>query len=153
MRTTSEDKKMYWDGGSNKAIRYYFYSQRGLALFNEFRYLFMIIFGAYVLMKLNNPVWLLVMFVISCPLLCLFGWLQVHKMAKVMDWLNVEFSTFWTRYSFDLQERQVKAVEEINHAVKEVRINESRRTAGGDGSKAKEDFSSELDLSAMRRAS
>ena len=149
MRDTANDKKQYWDGKANKVIRYYFYSQRGLALFNEFRYLFMVIFGAYVLMKLSNPWWLVVMFVISFPLLCLFGWLQVHRMAKVMDWLNIEFSTFWSRYSFDLQERQVKAVEEINNAVKEVHAAEQGRDRGKYCRKAQEDFSSRLDLSAL----
>jgi len=110
-------KKEYWDGSKNKSIRFYFYSQRGLALFNEFRYLFMLIFGLYVLMKLSNPVWLVGMFVVSLPLLILFGWIQVHHLAKVMDWLNIEFATYWSRYQFDLQERQVKAVESIDSKV------------------------------------
>jgi hypothetical protein len=105
----------HWDGTKNKIVRYYFYSQRGLALFNEFRYLFMLLFGIYVLLKLQNPIWLLVMFLTALPLLIGFGWLQVHHMAKIINWLDVEFASYWSRYSFELQERQVKAIEEINH--------------------------------------
>ena len=109
-----DHKETHWHGPKNKAIRIYFYSQRGLALFNEFRYLFMLIFGIYVMFKLNNPIWLLVMFLVSCPILIVLGWYQVHHMAKVINWLDVEFASYWSRYSFELQERQVKALEEIN---------------------------------------
>lgn len=112
------EKKLYWDGNKNKSIRIYFYSQRGLALFNEFRYLFMLIFGLYMLMKLSNPIWLAVMFFIASPVLVIFGWFQVHHMAKVINYLDVEFATFWTRYSFDLQKRTVTALEDINGKIK-----------------------------------
>lgn len=108
-----DNKKLYWDGKTNKAIRFYFYSQRGLALFNEFRYLFMVIFGVYVILKLNNPLLFVLMFLISIPILCFFGWLAVHKIAKVIDWLNIEFSTHWGRYGYELQERQNRILEEI----------------------------------------
>jgi hypothetical protein len=118
MKNHSDYKKENWDGKKNKAIRWYFYSQRGLALFNEFRYLFMLIFGVYVLMKMTNPIWLLIMFLVSFPILCLAGWFQVHHMARVINWLDIEFASFWSRYSFELQERQVKALEDINNKVK-----------------------------------
>lgn len=112
-------REEYWNGNKNKVIRYYFYSQRGLGLFNEFRYLFMLIFGIYVILKLDHYGWLVGMFVVSVPILCFFGWLQVHHLAKVFDWLNIEFATYWSRYSFDLQERQVKAVENIDRKIKD----------------------------------
>ena len=107
-------KEKYWHGVTNKIIRYYFYSQRGLALFNEFRYLFMLIFGAYIIFKLNNPLWLGVMFITSLPLLILIGYVSVHYISKVVDWLNIEFATYWSRYSFNLQERIADTLEEIN---------------------------------------
>lgn len=106
-------KKKYWDGNGNKVIRYYFYSQRGLALFNEFRYLFMLIFGIYITMKLTNPFWLVGMFTVSVPLLCVVGYVSVHHVSKVMDWLSIEFSTYWGRRSYTLLEDQVKHLKEI----------------------------------------
>lgn len=108
----------HWDGTKNKVVRYYFYSKRGLELFNEFRYLLMLIFGAYVMLKLTNPFYLLLMFVVSLPVLIFFGWLQVHHMAKIINWLDIEFASYWSRYSFELQERQVKATEEMNENIK-----------------------------------
>jgi hypothetical protein len=111
-------EEKHWHGTKNKAIRWYFYSQRGLALFNEFRYVLMLIFGAYVLLKLDNPIWLVIMFLTSLPILVAVGWYQTHHMAKVMDWLGTQFASYWGRYSFDLQERQVKAIETILEEIK-----------------------------------
>ena len=108
------NKEKHWDGSKNKAIRLYFYQQRGLALFNELRYLILAIFGIYVLLKLSNPLWLLIMFVISVPILIFVGWLQVHHMAPVINWLDVTYGSYWTKKSMEWQERQVKALESID---------------------------------------
>ena len=104
----------YWNGGRNKIIRMYFYQQRGLSLFNELRYLILAIFGIYVLLKLSNPLWLLIMFVISVPILIFVGWLQVHHMAPVINWLDVTYGSYWTKKSMEWQERQVKSLESID---------------------------------------
>ncbi len=113
MLLDSNLKKKYWEGNTNKTIRYYFYSQRGLALFNEFRYLFMLIFGIYITFKLTNPIYLVGMFLISTPLLILVGYVSVHHVSKVMDWLSIEFSTHFSRYSYTLLENQLKRLDEI----------------------------------------
>ncbi len=99
-----KENKLYWDGNKNKIIRYYFYVQRGLALFNEFRYLFMVIFGIYFALKLTNPAWFVLMFVVSVPLLIIAGWVSVHHIGKVIDYLTIEFSTHFSRYQYTLLE-------------------------------------------------
>lgn len=107
-------KKDYWNGSKNKMIRYYFYSQRGLALFNEFRYLFMLIFGIYYTLKLTNPIWLVVMVLVSVPSLILIGFYSVHYVGKVIDFLNVQFSTHWTKYQFQLYEQILIELQKLN---------------------------------------
>ena len=109
----AENKKKYWDGKSNKAIRYYFYAKRGLALLNEFRYLIMAIFALYYTLRLSNPIYLILMFCVSLPVLIGFGYLCVHHMAKVIEFLNVEFSTHFRRYQIQLQEKTLKVLEKI----------------------------------------
>lgn len=104
----------YWKGAKNKSIRMYWYAKRGLDLFNDLRYIIMVIVGIYFALKLTNPLWMLLMFGFCIPLLILVGWFAIHHMAKVMDWLGIEFATYWSRYQFELQERQVKALEQIN---------------------------------------
>jgi hypothetical protein len=104
----------YWDGWWNKLVRYYFYVNRGLQLFNEARYLIMSIFAIYFATKLDN-IWLIpLMFVVSLPVLVFFGWLFVHKMAKITDFLNVEFSTHWSKYGYELQENIISELKEVN---------------------------------------
>lgn len=110
-----ELKVKYWQGTKNKIIRLYFYSQKGLALFNEFRYLIMLIFGVYVAMKLSNPVWLFLMFIISVPALIAIGFVSVHYVGKVIDYLNVQFATHWSKYSFKLQEGILEELKKINN--------------------------------------
>jgi len=125
-----EHAEKHWHGTKNKLIRWYFYCNRGLDLFNAFRYIFMLIFGAYLLLKLSNPAWLVLMFLVTLPILTIAGWYQTHHMAKVMEWLNLEFATYWGRYGFDLSERNVKAVESIDGSIKEIVSHVKDKDAG-----------------------
>lgn len=101
-----KDKGKYWYGGKNKAIRYYFYVQQGLALLNEFRYLIMSVLAIYALLKLDNP-WLMpLMFFLALPILAIVGYISVHHVQKVMEWLNIEYTTHFNRYNITLQEKQ-----------------------------------------------
>ena len=118
MKSPNEDshalKSQYWDGFKNKSIRYYYYVRRGLELLNEFRYLIMGILGFYYALKLDNPMMMVVMFGASIPILIILGWLMVHHIAKVIEWLNIQYSTHWSRYTYDLQEEIIKQLKEIN---------------------------------------
>ena len=114
----AEDKKAYWSGSKNKAIRYYFYIQNGLKLLNEFRYLLMSIFAVYYALKMNNIFLIPLMFVIVLPILIVLGWISIHHMEKVMDYLQIQFATHWGRKQFNLQEKQIKLLEGINEKLK-----------------------------------
>lgn len=92
----------------------YFYVQRGLSLVNDFRYLFAGVLAMYVLMKFDNLLWFVVMFSASIPVLILMGWFNVHKMAKVLDWLGIEYSTYFGKLSFTYQEKIIDELEKLN---------------------------------------
>lgn len=111
----------YWEGKTNKAIRYWFYISRGLDLFNNFRYVFMLIFGIYYTLKLNNYGWLVTMFFVFVPILGCIGYLSVHRMGCVIDWLNVKFSTHYGKYGFELQEEIVKLLTTIKDSLRDRR--------------------------------
>ena len=104
----------FWNGRKNKSIRYYFYMQQGLLLLNEFRYLIMAVFAVYLTFKLENPLFLPLMFLVALPVLVFLGYLSVHHIAKVIEYLNIQYSTHWSRYGIDLQEKRNKSLEEIN---------------------------------------
>ena len=109
----------YWDGRENKSIRLFFYCQRGVGLINEFRNVFFIIIGAYFSLKINLPIWMgavimLGMFLISIPILIVAGWFSVHRMGKVIDYLNVKFSTHYAKEQFEIFKGMYSELKEIN---------------------------------------
>lgn len=109
----------YWDGTKNRFIRYYFYTQRGLTLLNEFRYLLMAIFAIYYALRITSFWVIPLMFMVSIPTLVFLGWLSIHHINKVMEYLNIEFATHWSRYQFELLEKQIRLIEEIKNEVKD----------------------------------
>lgn len=121
-----KNREKYWNGAENKAIRYWFYIMRGLDIFNQFKYLVAAIFAIYWMLKLNNPIVLVLIFLGCLPVLFIIGWYSINRMGKVIDWLSVEFSSHWSRYSFELQERSVKAVESINNKISPRQSRDSR---------------------------
>ncbi len=98
------NKSLFWDGTENKLIRFYFYAQRGLSLLNEARYLLIGTFALYYTLRLDNPIFLVLIFLVAVPVLIALGWLSVHRMGKVIEWLNIQYSTHWGRYQYTLLE-------------------------------------------------
>lgn len=115
---TEEHDKNYWQGNKNKVIRLFFYSQKGLSLVNEFKYLVFGILGVYYTLKLSNPIWLIIMLVVCIPLLIILGWMSVHHVSKVVDFLSIRFGTHWSKYNYELLENQLKELKEINEKLK-----------------------------------
>jgi|ERR1035437_903274 hypothetical protein len=103
----------HWVGAKNRLIRYYFYTNTGLNVFNNFKYLVGAILAIYWMLHLKNPIVLLVMFLISIPALGVIGYYSIHHINKVMDWLGVRFGTFYSLYSIKLQEEIRDAVKKL----------------------------------------
>ena len=116
---TDNERSKFWIGYLNKFVRYYFYTQRGLALLNEFRYLIMAILAVYALLDLKNPFIMLLMFASAIPTLIILGWIYTFKMAKIMEFLNIKFSTHYSKLNMDYQERQTTALESIDRKLNE----------------------------------
>jgi hypothetical protein len=110
---TQENIEKFWNGRTNHLIRVWMYALRGLDVFNQWRYILMSIFALYYMLKLDNPWLLIIMFVVCVPVLCVAGWFQTHKIAKVIDWLNIKFSTHYSMHQIILQERIAAAVEKL----------------------------------------
>lgn len=106
-------RQQYLDGKRNQLIRVYFYINRGVQLVNEFKYVFAGILGIYYTLKLGSPLWIAVMLFLSIPFLAIIGWIAVNKMSKVLDWLGIEFGSYWARYQYTLMEKQVDLLEQI----------------------------------------
>jgi hypothetical protein len=106
-------KKLYWDGNLNHVFRHWYYIQKGLDIFNMFKYLIAAIIGVYWALHLKNPFILLTIFIICIPVLAFLGWLSVHKMTRVFQYLDMQFSSLWGTYSVKLSESQIDLLKEI----------------------------------------
>lgn len=117
MEIKEQDKLDYYSGRKNLCIRIWFYISKGIGIFNELRNVFFVIIGLYYTLKMNNPLLLVAMFIPSIILLAIVGFIQVHYMGKVIDFLNIQFSTHFGRYGIDLQEKQNKLLQEIKEKI------------------------------------
>jgi hypothetical protein len=63
------------------------------------------------------------MFLISLPVLIALGWWYVHKAARILEYINIRFSTVWGVYSYKLQEEQLKILKEIKNGLGHSHIN------------------------------
>lgn len=104
----------YLVGGKNKSIRYYFYVSNGLGILNEFRNLGLAIFAIYFTLKLTNPLWILVMGIISTILLGWTGYIVVHHISRVREWLNTKFGSHYAIKNFDYTKGTYELLVEIN---------------------------------------
>lgn len=111
-------KHNYLQGKENWVIRMYFYINSGLTIMNNFRNLGLGIFALYFALKLTNPLFLILMFVVALPILAFVGFYNVHVMAKVIEWLSIKFSTHYQKENFDNVGKQVKLLESINSKLK-----------------------------------
>lgn len=108
----------YLEGMENRLIRLYFYLNRGLDVLNQFRNLFLGIIALYIALHLDNWLLLAAMFVPSVLVLMLLGYYNVHKMSKLIEWLNLRFSTHYGIKQFNYQQGIYDTLKEIKDKIK-----------------------------------
>ncbi len=108
-----QEEGRYMKGAENTGIRWYYYLNSGLNVVNQFRNLLLGIFGLYITLKLENPLWLGLMFIVSLPVLILSGWYSTHRIAKVNEWLGMRFSTFYAIKQFNYTQGSYELLKEI----------------------------------------
>lgn len=116
--TLNADDKKYLHGFHNMLIRYYFYLMKGLDIPNSFRNLFITIAAIYIALKLDNILIGIAMFVVSSIILTVFGYYNVHKLAKMNEWLGMRFSTHYGIKTFNYTQKQTELLEEIKNILK-----------------------------------
>jgi len=114
-----EIRAKYLEGKKNKVIKHYFYVQKGLELVNEFKYVIAGIIAIYFALELENPLLIVLIFITAIPSLMLLGWIWVNFAVKTMEWVNIEYATYWTRYNYSLQEKQLDAINKLTKAIEE----------------------------------
>lgn len=111
-------KQDYLKGKENWIIRMIFYWTSGTNFWNIFRNIIFGIIGLYAVLKLTNPLWMVVMFLGSIPFFILSGWYVIHRMNKINEWLSMKFATHYAIKQFTLNEEQTKLLKEIRDLLK-----------------------------------
>lgn len=93
--------KEEYEGKENVPIKLYFYLSNGLSVVNEFRNLLLGIFGLYITLKLDSPIIMLFLFISSCIALTGLGWVMVHKVSKVKEWLSTKHGSHYAIQNFN----------------------------------------------------
>ncbi len=114
----NEEDRQNLRGFENTAIRFYFYLMKGLDIVNSFRNLFLGIAAIYIAMQLENITWAVVMFLVSCVVITIAGWYNVHKVSKRHEWIGMRFSTHYGIKTFDLNKGQYDLLVEIRDLLK-----------------------------------
>lgn len=97
----------------NLAKKGYFYLGRGLAELNNWKNLFIGIIGLCIAVKIES-IWIMaVIFAISIPLLILAGYIMVHRISRMMDYLSIKFGSHFATRNFDYVEGQYELMKEI----------------------------------------
>lgn len=110
----SEEDRDKLHGLHNKAIRYYYYLENGLSVLEQFKTLFLSIFGLYIVLKLTNPAWIAVILLPSLVALAVAGRYNVHKLSKMKEWLGMRFSTHYGIRNFNYNKGTYEMLREIN---------------------------------------
>lgn len=113
-----KDDEKYLAGKTNWLIRYYYYLSNGLNELNNFRNILLGILTIYVTFKLSNYWWAVGIFVVSVLVLTLVGYLMVHRVSKVRDWLGMRFSSYFGMKSVNYTEESFKLLQEIRDLIK-----------------------------------
>ena len=113
------EKKEYWNGAKNKSIRYYFYVTKGLDLHNPARYYVLLVLLAYKFLEVDFILLIPIIFIFGLIYLGIAGWLDVHHMAKVVEFLGIKYSTHFSKRNYEIQEEILSELQKLNKKIKE----------------------------------
>ena len=115
----------YWEGSSNRFVRYWTYLRGGIGLLNESKNYILLVFGSYWTVKTSDiwlnykfpDSWLLIAFLIGMPVgllvLLLLGHWQLYRASKPQEYINAQHGSITGFRPYNIQVRQLKLLEEI----------------------------------------
>ena len=108
----------FWEGKQNIFNRYWTYLKKGLDLITEARYLIISILGGYAVLKLTNPWWLAVMFIVSIPILIVAGRWYLYKVSRVQEFVTTIKGSVLGYKPYNLSVEQVDLLKQILNELK-----------------------------------
>ena len=110
----------YWEGRENYFIRYWTYLDRGLEVFNKFKYYigFPIAVAAIFPFMKDHMVWVIGLTIIGLPVLIIVGRYQLHKVAKTTEYVNAISGSIFQFKPMELTIEQVQILKDIRELLK-----------------------------------
>lgn len=126
MKKIEDHSPEFWEGKENIFVRLLTYSKVGVNQLNDYKYVGATIFGLYYTFKLENPIWLFVMVIISLPLILLLGRWWLHKGAKSSEYVTTQKGTVLGYGAYNAQIEIVDRLDEIIKLLKDETFTRSR---------------------------
>jgi hypothetical protein len=80
----------------------------------------MVCLALYAFMKLDNIFLIPAMFFCFIPPLTFSGWVAVHRMDKIIEFLNTRYATHYSHYNIQIQEENRDNLRQINKKLGEM---------------------------------
>ena len=106
--------KIYWEGHQNRLIRLWVYLLRGLNMFNEFKYVLAAIVAGFVILKITEPIWMVVAGLAVIPPLIVLGRWQLRKAGKVDQWIATEHGSVLKWADYNIKVETLNKLDEIS---------------------------------------
>lgn len=110
----------YWEGKQNLLVRLWIYLHRGLDFVNQGRYWIIGTIGLYAVLKLTNPFWIIVMFLITTPLLIVAGRWHLQRVAKVQEFITTIKASVLGYSSYNVAVETMRLLEKNNQLLEQL---------------------------------
>lgn len=111
---------IYWAGRHNLLIRWWVYLIHGLEMVNQFKYVLAAIISGYVILKITDPVWMVIVGIAVVPPLIVVGRWQLQKAAKVEQYVTMEYGNVLKWSDYNVKVETFKKLEEILIELKKI---------------------------------
>ena len=115
----------YWEGRENFFIRYFTYMERGLGVFNQFKYYIALPYATYYTFEFMKDYagalfWIPLMILGGLPILVIIGRYQLQKMNKTTEYVNTISGSIFQYKPMQLSIEQVQLLTEIRDSLKKL---------------------------------
>ena len=121
----------YWEGPSNRFVRYWTYLRRGMGLFNEWKNYILVVFGTFLtyffsgrLIEVFNlrlsPFWILGAAVVGIGALLWLGHWDLYRASKPIEYINAQNGTITGYNQYNMTIQQLEILEEVRELLKEI---------------------------------
>lgn len=117
-------EKRYYQGKLNFIIRLYYYFQEGVNQISALRTIGYGLIGLAGVMALNKSdasYWPIILIGLALiPVLTFVGWLWIYRGRKSTEYFTIKYTSVYSKYGVQMQEKQMQLLEEINEGIKKL---------------------------------